>query len=145
MSHYSLLKETLATKFNIALPKEAYHHLSGDVEVVQVALKDIRVPCGHRKTCAITETIPYKWLAAGKTGVYATSIKEGNVYIFDEQIAKDRMIRMDKEITEGHGYDPATCVVCLRKNNFLIDGAHRCAALYHKYGGDYKILVVREK
>ena len=62
MVHYAQLKETLKTKFNVTLPKEGYYHLSGSVELVKLSLKELHVPCGHRKTCPITETPVYKWL-----------------------------------------------------------------------------------
>ena len=144
MMHYSLLKETLKTKFDIALPKEAYHHLSGDVEIVELPLKDIRIPCGHRKICPIQETKVYKWLISDRDKNYSWNYNEANVYLPESK--KKSQKRMENLIVSlAEKYDPSKCVICVRKNNTLIDGQHRAAALYHKYGGDYKVLVVREK
>lgn len=143
--HYQDLNDRLKSKFNVNMPKEAYYHLSGDVELVKVALKDIKVPCGHRKTCSIAETAYYQNLisSSGKAGY---SYNEGGIYINNsptDQIKNTQDLE-NSLMTKG-GYDPSKCIVALKKDNTLIDGKHRCALLYKKYGGDYQILVVREK
>lgn len=144
MLHYMLLNETLQQRFNISLPKEAYHHLSGNIELVYVALKDIHVPCGHRKTCPITGTRPYQWLSHGKTDSYCRCYSQGNVYVPEDTIqAQKRMEALESNLADG--YDVSRGIVCLRKNNVCIDGQHRCAVLYHLYGGEHRILVAREK
>lgn len=142
--HYERIKDTLLRKFKISLPKESYYRLSGNVELVQVALKDILVPNGHHKVCSIVETETYKWFAE-KTDNYDRFFVDGCIYFTkDGMLSKERMIALEESLIEKDGYDPSKSVVCLRKNNVLIDGLHRCAVLYHKYGGDYKIVVVRE-
>ena len=144
MLHYSLLKDTLKTKFDIALPKEAYHHLSGDVELVEIPLKDILVPYGHKRNRSIPETRIYKWLESNGKSEFKWKYNEANVYVPEsKQKAQKRMEKLAISLFEK--YDPSVCAICVRKNNILIDGQHRAAALYHKYGGDYKVLVVREK
>ena len=144
MTHFSQLKETLKTKFNITLPKEAYHHLSGDVELVKIPLKELRVPCGHRKTCSIPETRVYKWLNSDQKEPYFWNYNEANVYIPESQ--KNSQKRMENlALSLMEKYDPSKCAICVRKNNVMIDGQHRAAVLYYKYGGDHKILVVKEK
>jgi len=150
MIHYNQLKETLKTKFNIVLPKEAYHHLSGDVELVKIPLKELRVPCGHRKTCPIPETSVYKFLESnGKTDYdyrMPNYYSEANVFIpVDKNDTAKRMEELIKSLTENKEYNPAQCAIVVRKNNAIIDGQHRAAVLYYKYGGNHKILVVREK
>ena len=142
--HFRDLNDRLNTKFNVNMPKEAYYHLSGDVELVKVALKDIKVPCGHRKTCSLDQTKCYRSLFEDP-GKMKYAYNEGGVYV---NAAIDNPAKRIKNLEESlgeNGYDPSKCVVVLRKNNVLIDGAHRCALLYKKYGGDYQILVVREK
>ncbi|MGN0920004.1 MAG: hypothetical protein ACI4OR_04550 [Alphaproteobacteria bacterium] len=148
MVHYNQLKETLKTKFNITLPKEAYHHLSGDVELVEVPLKELRIPCGHRKTCTIPETSVYKFLESKGKMDYDYRLpdyySEANVFIPAEK--KDTLKRMENlVISLAEKYDPSKCAITVRKNNTVIDGQHRAAALYYKYGKEYKILVVRER
>ena len=144
MLHYAQLKETLMTKFNVNLPKEAYHHLSGDVELVEIPLKDLRIPCGHRKTCSIPETIVYKWLDSDRKQDYNRNYNEANVYVPESQKQlRKRMGNLINSMTEK--YDPSKCVICVRQNNSVIDGQHRAAILYYKYGGNHKVLVVREK
>ena len=144
MLHYSLLKETLKDKFDIALPKEAYHHISEDVEVLKLPLKDLRVPCGHRKICSIPETKIYKWLNSDRSESYDRYYNEAGVYIPESQ--KQSRKRMENlVISLAEKYDPSKCVIVVRKNNAIIDGQHRAAVLYHKYGGDHQVLVVREK
>ncbi len=144
MAHFAQLQETLKTKFNVTLPKEAYHHLSGDVELVKIPLKELRVPCGHRKTCPIPETRVYKWLNSDRKEPYFWNYNEANVYIPESK--KDSQKRMEElALSLMDKYDPSKCVICVRKNNVMIDGQHRAAVLYKRYGGDYKVLVVREK
>lgn len=149
MIHYNQLKETLKTKFNITLPKEAYHHLSGNVEIVKLALKDLHVPCGHRKTCPIDETQTYKYLK-NKSANYTYRNKdfycEADVFLpVDESDTAKRMLELVKSLTQKDEYDPSKCVIVVRKNNAIIDGQHRAAVLYHKYGPNHKVLVVRER
>lgn len=141
--HFRDLNERLNAKFNINIPKEAYHHLSGDVELVEVALKDIKVPCGHRKTCPIEETKCYKSLFDDPQKI-KYPYNEGGIYINSNLNDSVKRIQ-DLERSLDKGYDPSKCTVVLRKNNVLIDGGHRCSLLYKKYGGEHKILVVREK
>ena len=144
MIHYNQLKETLKTKFNICLPKEAYHHLSEDVEIIEIPLKDLRVPCGHRKICTIPETSVYKWLISDREQPYFWNYNEANVHIPKSKENSQKQMK-NLVISIAKKYDPSVCVIAVRKNNTIIDGQHRAAVLYHKYGGDYKILVVREK
>ena len=143
--HFRDLNDRLNTKFNVNMPKEAYYHLSGDVELVKVALKDIKVPCGHKKTCSLDKTECYKSLFKPLKKM-SYRYNEGGVYV---NAAIDNPAKRIKTLEESlmgkNGYDPSKCIVALRKNNVLIDGMHRCALLYKKYGGDYQILVVREK
>ena len=147
--HYQQLKETLEMKFNIRLPKEAYYHLSGNVELVKLPLKELRVPCGHRKICPIPETPVYKFLNSQKKTDYHYRLpdyySEADVYIpIDARDTEKRMLELVKSLTKNH-YNPAKGIIVVRKNNAIIDGQHRAAVLYHKYGGDYQILVAREK
>ncbi|MBR6231849.1 MAG: hypothetical protein IKQ99_01970 [Alphaproteobacteria bacterium] len=144
MLHYDQLKEALKTNFNITLPKEAYHHLSGDVEVVEVSLKDLKVPCSHRRTCSIPETKVYKWLESDRSGDCDWTYNEAGVYIPESQ--KQLRKRMENLVVSlAEKYDPSKCVITVRKNNTIIDGQHRAAALYYKRGGNYKVVVVRER
>ena len=70
---------------------------------------------------------------------------EADVYMpIDKDDAAIRMAKLIKSIDEND-YDPAKCAITVRKNNIIIDGQHRAAVLYHKYGGNHKVLVVREK
>ena len=139
-----LLRDTLLRKFNIYLPREAYYHLSDSVELVKVKLKDIRMPCGHHKSIPITETSPYKFLVSKNKKKMGSGYGEGKVFVADNEGAATRMLQLEKDIRNGAGYDPSKCIIVLQKNNLLIDGQHRCAALYYVYGGDYEVLCARE-
>lgn len=148
--HYNQLKETLKTKFNITLPKEAYHHLSGNVELVKVPLKNLSVPCGHKTVCSIPETGIYKFLTSnGKINYHyrlPNYYSEAGVFIpVDKNDTRKRTAELVKSLTKNGKYDPSKCVIAVRKNNTILDGQHRAAVLYYKYGGDYQVLVVREK
>ena len=144
-----ILKESLKNNFNIALPKEAYHHLSGDVELVKIPLRNIRVPYKHRKTCPIYKTDFYKSLRRRNKNIQYRKnslYNEAGIYMHQTtDNSLERMERLQKSLLNEGGYNPSKCVIALRKDNTVIDGAHRCAILYQKYGGNYQILVVREK
>ena len=150
MVHYNQLKETLKTKFNVTLPKEAYHHLSGDVELTKIPLKNLRVPCGHRKICPIPETSVYKFLKSNGKTDYCYRLpdyySEANIFIpVDKNDTAKRMTELVKSLSETKKYDPSKGAIVVRKNNTIIDGQHRAAVLYYTYGGDYQVLVVKER
>lgn len=139
--HFFILKDTLHNKFNISLPMEAYYHMSGDVEIVKIALKDI-MTSHKKKVIPLIETPLLQRL--NQEQKYYGNDAEGHIFLKDEEECYKKFSSL-KESLEKYQYDPSKCVIALRKDNCLIDGYHRCALLYHKYGKDYKVLVVREK
>lgn len=142
-NHYILLRDSLREKFNISLPREAYYHFAGNIILVKMKLKDIYMPCGKGKI-PITETKPYKFLATRKAEFIDKGYGEGCVYVSDSQEAVKRMEKLEQDIRSGEGYNPAKSIICLRRDNAIIDGQHRCAALYYVHGGDYEVLVAKE-
>ena len=70
-------------------------------------------------------------------------MNESDVYV-SKGIKNSKLKIENLEKTMDNGYDISKAAIVLKKDNTLIDGYHRCAALYHKYGGNHKILVVRE-
>ena len=143
MLHYSLLKENLKSKFDIALPKDSYYYLPHKVELVEVALKDIRKLTPNRKKVPITDTEVYKNFFSNGKKPYLC-LNESDIYVSpDVNHSKLNIENLGKTINGG--YDISKAIIVLKKDNTLIDGYHRCAALYHKYGGNHKILVAREK
>ena len=41
------------------------------------------------------------------------------------------------------GYDPRKGIIIINANNVIADGAHRASVLFHKYGQNYKVKVLR--
>ena len=143
MLHYSLLKDSLKSRYNISLPKDSYYYLPNHVELVEVALKDIRKLTPDRKKVPITETAVYKNFFASEKNPYLC-LNEADIYV-SPKIKNSKLKIENLEKTMKNGYDISKAIIVLKKDNTLIDGYHRCAALYHKFGGDHKILVIREK
>ena len=143
MLHYSRLQDTLKNRYNIALPKDAYYYLPGHVELVEVALKDIRKLTPRRKKVPIPETEFYKKLILPHKKPYLCR-QEAGVHVpakLDNSLLK--VENLEEKLKTG--YDPSRAIIVLKKDNTLIDGYHRCSELYRQYGGNHKILVVREK
>lgn len=139
--HFFVLRDTLRDKFNISLPMEAYYHLSGDVELVKIALKEIKVS-HKRKKIPLSDTPLFKHLSEGKK--YYGDDAEGHIF-FTEKEDKYNKFKSLEESLQKYDYDPSKCAIVLRKDNCLIDGYHRSVFMMHKYGENHKVLVVREK
>ncbi len=139
--HFFVLKDTLKNKFNVSLPTEAYYHLSGDVELVKIPLKDIK-SIHKGKLLPLPQTPLFKKLIEDKK--YCEDDAEGHIYLKDDD-DKYKKFQSLVDSLEQYEYDPSKCVIALRHDNCLLDGYHRCCLLFHKYGENYKVLVVREK
>ena len=139
--HFSILKNTLKDKFNISLPMEGYYHLSGDVEIIKIPLKDIKMS-HKRKSINLKDTPLFQYLSEDKK--YYDNYAEGHVFLTEKEDRYQKFKSL-KESLEQNQYDPSKCVIVLRKDNCLIDGYHRCVFMLYKYGENNKVLVVREK
>ncbi|MBO7258165.1 MAG: hypothetical protein J6V11_04415 [Alphaproteobacteria bacterium] len=128
-------------KFNISLPMEGYYHLSGDVEIIKIPLKDIKMS-HKRKSINLKDTPLFQYLSEDKK--YYDNYAEGHVFLTEKEDRYQKFKSL-KESLEQNQYDPSKCVIVLRKDNCLIDGYHRCVFMLYKYGENHKVLVVREK
>jgi len=144
-THHERLKNRLK-KQNIALPEDT--HLLSDVEVIQIALKDIRRRL-FGKTYTLQETIFYKYLKHRDKTFFLNACREQTVG--DQKLSESdaekilsEFIKLE-EIVNKEGYNPSVSCISLNRNNFVVDGQRRACILLYKYGGNHKITVIREK
>lgn len=139
--HFFILRDTLRDKFNISLPMESYYHLSGDVEIVKIALKEIKVSY-KKKKIPLIDTPLFKHLSEGKK--YFGNYAEGHVFLTNEEDKYNKFKSLEDSLNQ-YNYDPSKCVIVLRNDNCLINGYHRSVFMLYKYGEDHKVLAIRQK
>lgn len=131
---------------NISLPYDGL--FSGEVEITEVALKDIRREW-KGKIYSLYDLSPYKFLETRDREIYKHYMQihqpKAKDYPSEEQLdaAIAHILNLEKNIQEN-GYDVSKSIICLNENNVLSDGQRRACALLHLYGGDHKVKVARE-
>ena len=108
-------------------------------ELIEIPLKDIRRMWIDSNTYRLDECAPYRYLLGDNESYeqYCLYHQQNNLpYMTQERF--DSLIQS----IDANGYNPHFVIV-LDQNNIIYDGQHRACYLMHKYGGDYRVPVLK--
>ena len=108
-------------------------------KIVPMKLKDIRRKRYDGSVVTIEECEPYRYLLGEveQYGIYC----ENNLKESGYDMSRSRYDALAQSMEKM--YDPRCMPVVAGRNNILLDGQHRCCWLYHKFGPEYEINVLK--
>lgn len=115
---------------------------SNDFEIIEIALKDIKF--GDEDRTPLTDMPAYKALQKGDMNIYRDWISKYAQNKIDEDLAVKKFAKTFENIKQN-GYKLEDGTILLTADDAVVDGHHRCCCLLHLFGGEHKIICLREK
>ncbi|MDR1508447.1 MAG: hypothetical protein LBS53_02280 [Synergistaceae bacterium] len=121
-----------------------------EYEFSEIKLSDIKLREFNKKGCTFAESSLLKFIQTDDSAIYHDFIVENykpadHPFMTEEWIT-DEIARFRRWLgyMDYQVYDPRRGVIVVTKDtSTLIDGNHRVAWLWNKFGGDYKIHVLK--
>ncbi len=101
-------------------------------------LKKLKLNYGGQKRI-LTKVSAYEYLLGNTDAYEEYCTVDCNNAMFRSKEEYDRLINS----FDNYNYDPRRGIVIIDQHNYICDGQHRCCIMLNRYGGDYKIQVLK--